>query len=203
MVIGITGGIGSGKSTVAHELACRGYRVYDCDREAKRIIAGDPKVQSAIIALLGEDAFAGGSYNTAYVSRRVFAEPTLLAQLNAIVHPAVIRDIQNLQNANGSSAVLFVESAILFESGIDRFCDRIVVVEAPEEIRIARTVARDYNGETSPENINKVRARMSAQRANLPSSDKLYIIATNDGKTSLAALVDSIVSELFMNSSAS
>lgn len=197
MVIGITGGIGSGKSTVTRELARRGYSVYDCDREAKCIIAEDREVQSAIIALLGENAFAGGVYNTAYVSRRVFVEPTLLVQLNAIVHPAVILDIQRIVKANGSSGILFVESAILFEAGIDQLCDRIVVVEAPEDIRIARTIERDYHGEATKDNINKVRARMDAQQVNLPSSHNAYITATNDGKTSLVEIVDTIVSKLF------
>lgn len=200
MIIGLTGGIGSGKSTLARELARRGYHVYDCDSEAKRIIAEDSSVQKAIINLLGEEAFLHGNYNTTYVSRRVFSEPELLAGLNSIVHPAVIRDIQRVHSAIGYKAVLFVESAILFEAGIDQLCDRIVVVEAPEEIRIARIIERDYHGEATEDNINKVRARIYAQNAALPLSAKPYIIATNDGSTSLVTLVDTIVSQLFTNS---
>ena len=93
MIIGITGGIGSGKSTITNELAGRGYAVYDCDREAKRIITEDADVLQAVTALLGREAFEGGQYNTAYVAKRVFAEPELLQQLNRIVHPAVKKDI--------------------------------------------------------------------------------------------------------------
>ena len=100
MLVGITGGIGSGKSTIVQVLAARGYAVYDCDREAKRIIVENAEVRKAIIALLGTEAFVPspqhpftGSYNTSYVSQRVFAEPELLQQLNAIVHPAVKEDI--------------------------------------------------------------------------------------------------------------
>ena len=89
MIIGITGGIGSGKSTIARALAARGYAVYDCDKEAKRIIAENKDVQQQIIALLGEEAFIEGGYNTAYVAQRVFREPELLERLNHIVHPAV------------------------------------------------------------------------------------------------------------------
>ena len=77
MIIGITGGIGSGKSTIARALAARGYAVYDCDKEAKRIIAENKDVQQQIIALLGEEAFIEGIYNTAYVAQRVFHEPEL------------------------------------------------------------------------------------------------------------------------------
>ena len=99
-IIGITGGIGSGKSTIAQELAKRGFAVYDCDREAKRIIAENTEVQRAIIELLGEEAFVkkgtGYIYNTEYVAKRVFAEPELLEALNNIVHPAVKEDILSL-----------------------------------------------------------------------------------------------------------
>ena len=188
MVIGITGGIGSGKSTIARALEARGYKVYDCDREAKRIIAEDPDVQQQIIALLGPESFiipagkpciqlspekSGLSlvYNTAYVAQRVFAEPELLEQLNAIVHPAVKADILSLISSTGNSGEafrlaashLFIESAILFEAGLNGLCDKIFIVDAPEDIRIARTIARDYNGEATPDNINKVRARIHAQ----------------------------------------
>ena len=76
MIIGITGGIGSGKSTIARALAARGYAVYDCDREAKRIIAENPAVQQQIIALFGEEAFVDGEYNTQYISKCVFSPPS-------------------------------------------------------------------------------------------------------------------------------
>ena len=154
MIIGITGGIGSGKSTIARALAARGYAVYDCDKEAKRIIVENHDVQQQIIALLGEEAFVNGVYNTAYVAQRVFAEPELLERLNQIVHPAVKADIIRHSPLSGSAAsplinppFLFLESAILYESGLDELCDKIFDIEAPEEIRIARTIARDYHGD--------------------------------------------------------
>ena len=186
-MIGITGGIGSGKSTFAQELVKRGFTVYDCDREAKRIIAEDPQVQVAIIDLLGEEAFIHRQsqcqsqcrYNTAYVAQRVFAEPALREQLNAIVHPAVKADIMQRKPD-------FIESAILYEAGLDQLCDRIVVIDAPEDIRLARTIARDYHGEATKENINKVRARMRAQK--IIKGNAIVII--NDGKTSIACMAE-------------
>ncbi len=189
MIIGITGGIGSGKSTIARELAKRGYTVYNCDQEAKRIIAENADVQQEIIDLLGEEAFLTSHndngltshiYNTQYVAKRVFEDSHLLAALNAIVHPAVGLDIMKRKPD-------FVESAILYESGLDFLCDQIIVVDAPEEIRIARTIARDYHNDDSPANIDKVRARIKAQ--NIPSGDLLIV---NDGKTSITELVDKI-----------
>ena len=188
MIIGITGGIGSGKSTIARELAKLGFTVYDCDREAKRIIEEDGDVKHTIIGLLGEEAYSGGRYNTAYVAQRVFADKHLLAQLNSIVHPAVKEDVIQKQPD-------FVESAILYESGMDKVCDKIIVIDAPEEIRIMRTIQRDYHGNASEENINKVRARIRAQHATVhyPQSDRGHLLSIcNDGKTSISDLVSKI-----------
>lgn len=200
MLVGITGGIGSGKSTIVQALAARGYAVYDCDREAKRIIVENAEVRKAIIALLGTEAFVPspqhpftGSYNTSYVSQRVFAEPELLQQLNAIVHPAVKEEIR-VQNSEFS--VLFVESAILFEAGIDSLCDRVVVVDAPEEVRLQRTIARDYHGEATEEHINKVRARMRAQQfrpTDEQKATKKVLTVINDGRTSISDLANEII----------
>ena len=190
-IIGLTGGIGSGKSTIARELEKQGFAVYDCDREAKRIIAEKKDVQTAIIKLLGEEAFVNGHYNTAYVAQRVFDKKELLEQLNKIVHPAVKEDIIRQTSA---VRLLFVESAILCEAGLDSLCDKIVVVEAPEKVRIERVIARDYKGDASPENINKVRARIRAQEnayASIPQQKRLTII--NDGQTPIAHLVQSIL----------
>ena len=200
MLVGITGGIGSGKSTIVQVLAARGYAVYDCDREAKRIIVENAEVRKAIIALLGTEAFVPspqhpftGSYNTSYVSQRVFAEPELLQQLNAIVHPAVKEEIR-VQSSEFS--VLFVESAILFEAGIDSLCDRVVVVDAPEEVRLQRTIARDYHGEATEEHINKVRARMRAQQfrpTDEQKATKKVLTIINDGRTSISDLANEII----------
>ena len=205
MIIGITGGIGSGKSTIARELSQRGFAVYDCDREAKRIIAENKDVQAAIIQLLGPEAFrevpsdqvpSTKVYNTAYVAQRVFADPALLQALNAIIHPAVKEDILSLPSTGrlGGTSVLFIESAILFEAGIDSLCDMIVLVNAPEDIRLERTLQRDYHGVASEENINKVRARIRAQRDLLADSytQKKVLTVNNDGRTSIPHLANII-----------
>lgn len=196
MIIGLTGGIGSGKSTIARGLAQRGFAVYDCDREAKRIIETDKSVQSAIIDLIGEAAFVEGKYNTTYVAQRVFAEPELLQRLNAIIHPAVLKDLKALKDAKNlkdPKAPLFVESAILFQAGLAPLCDKIIIVEAPEEVRIARTIGRDYNGQATPANINKVRARIRAQQKSPAMTDaqqgKIYTVL-NDGSLVLSRVID-------------
>lgn len=186
-MIGITGGIGSGKSRICRELIRRGYSVYDCDREAKRIIHEDPAVRAAICALFGDEAFEGERYNTVYVAKRVFAEPALLERLNTIVHPAVKADVIS-KNPD------FVESAILYEAGLDPICEKVVVVDAPEDIRIERTIGRDYNDEMTPENINKVRARMRAQKHHTGD-----LLIWNDGKTPTPEVVDKLTHWLWKN----
>ena len=218
-IIGITGGNGSGKSTIARALAARGYAVYDCDKEAKRIIAENKDVQQQIINLFGEKSFVNGVYNTPYISKCVFSPSlqgrsgeALLAQLNAIIHPAVKEDIcqqalpavcqrSGLYSVSAAvyraKPVLFIESAILYEAGLDSLCDKIIVIDAPEDIRIARTIARDYHGDASPENINKVRARIRAQEARRfqPSDISCQLVVQNDGKRS----IDELVAEILQN----
>lgn len=188
MIVGLTGGIGSGKSFLAQALAQRGFAIYDCDREAKRIIAENKDVQAAIKDLLGEEAFIEGTYNTAYVAKRVFEDPELLDALNKIVHPEVAKDIL-------AKKPDFVESAILFESGLDQLCDKVVIVTAPEDVRIARTIARDYQGQATPENINKVRARIRAQKE-IPASTEVsqgrILTVVNDDSSVLSSIIDRI-----------
>jgi len=159
-LVGITGGIGSGKSFYARKVAAEGFPVYDTDREAKRIVEENTVVRAKIIALLGEEAYCDGHYQTAYVAAKVFdkqsGEP-LLQALNAIIHPAVREDLLQWVKAQDGADKVYVESALLFESGIDRLCDEIVCVTAPQEVCIARVMARDGISEA------EVRARMARQ----------------------------------------
>lgn len=188
-IIGITGGIGSGKSYVAAQMAESGYRVYDTDKEAKRLIVEDPELRAGIVALLGAEVYEGDVYRTDIVAKRVFANPSLLKQLNALVHPFVERDIKNLSasETSGPSAQrsasetvcqrsgLLIESALLIESGLYRLCDRVIVVTAPEAVRIARTMARDHCTES------QVRDRIAVQ---MPEKERLsyadFVINNNN-----------------------
>ena len=194
MIIGVTGGIGSGKSTVLRSIARRSYPVYDCDAEAKRLILEDSEVRRQMVELFGEEVYRDGVYQTQLVAEQVFADKSKLARLNAIVHPAVERDIRRwAEGSSHQSDVRFVESAILFEAGLDELCDKIVVVEAPEEVRIERTIARDYHGEATPANIKKVRARIRAQKTSADVAPRRPILTVlNDGKSVLSSIIDLI-----------
>ena len=189
MIIGITGGIGSGKSMVCKELRAMGYPVYDTDKEAKRLILHQEDVHQRIEQLFGEEVFADGAYQTAWVAQQVFAQPSLLAQLNAIVHPAVKEDIRRWAAEQTESKWLFVECAILYEAGMDALCDQVVCVSAPEEVRLERVIARDKS------NIHKVRARMRAQKAE-EYEQRADKVLNNDGTKSIQALCQELIAHL-------
>jgi dephospho-CoA kinase len=129
MKVGITGGIGSGKSYVCKRLQKHGITVYDCDAAAKRLIRTSPTLQQQIIHLVG-------SLDKAAMSRFLLATETNQQAMNAIIHPAVFRDFE-------ASGMQWMESAILFESGASRLVDKTVVVTAPQEVRIQRVMQRD------------------------------------------------------------
>ena len=189
MLIGLTGGIGSGKSTIAKQLRAMGYAVYDTDSEAKRLIVEDAHVRQQMEQLFGKEVYADGVYQTAWVAQQVFAQPTLLAALNAIVHPAVKEDIRRWAAKQTESKWLFVECAILYEAGMDALCDQVVCVSAPEEVRLERVIARDKS------DIHKVRARMRAQHAESyeQRADK---VLNNDGTKSIQTLCQELIAHL-------
>lgn len=194
MIIGITGGIGSGKSTIAKQLRDMGYMVYDTDSEAKRLIVEDTHVRQQIEQLFGSEVYKDGVYQTALVAQRVFADHSLLAKLNAIVHPAVKADIMNRVSRLASQEsqignqknLFFIECAILYQAGFDTLCDKVVAVTAPEEIRLVRAVARDHS------TIEKVRARIHAQEAE-KDVKRADIVINNDGQTPILTLCEEIL----------
>ena len=194
MIIGLTGGIGSGKSTIAQGLRQMGYAVYDTDSEAKRLIVEDENVRTQMVQLFGNEVYANGVYQTALVAQRVFTDRSLLAQLNAIVHPAVRADILRWATMQDSPSfrkglgvgICFVECAILYQAGFDELCDKVVAVTAPEEVRLARVLARDHS------TIDKVRARMRAQEAER-DIERADIVINNDGKASIPTLCEEII----------
>lgn len=156
MVVGLTGGIGSGKSTIAKAFAALGIAVFNSDEQAKALIANNAQVKKRIIAAFGEEAYQNGEYNRAYIAQIVFNNSEKLAILNGIVHPALAKYFNQWAKKQTSPYVL-KEAAILFESGSYKDCDYIITVTAPEEVRIARVMARDHCTEA------QVRARMAQQ----------------------------------------
>ena len=193
MKIGITGGIGSGKSYVCRLLAERGIEVYDCDRAAKRLMRESPSLRQQLVALIGPEAYIEESgkrkeereyrLNKAAVAAFLLASEANAHAIDAIVHPAVFSDF--LQ-----SGCLWVESAILYESGLDRLVDRVVVVTAPLEVRIQRIMDRDH--------ISREKAQewIDCQMPQEEVIQRADFEIVNDGKADLAPQIEKLLDSL-------
>ena len=176
MKIGITGGIGSGKSYVCRLLERRGIEVYDCDAAAKRLIRNSSRLRRQLQELIG-------SLEKADISRFLLASEDNQRAVNAIVHPAVFDDFEQ-------SGMQWMESAILYESGADKLVDRVVVVTAPEEVRIERIMKRD--GITREKALQWI-ARQWPQELVRERAD---VEIVNDGKAELAPQIDELLKAL-------
>ncbi|MCK0159809.1 dephospho-CoA kinase [Allomuricauda sp. F6463D] len=142
MIVGITGGIGSGKSTVAKMFTKLGVPVYDSDAEAKNLMTTSPEVKSAITDLLGNEAYSGDALNRTYIADRVFKDSALLEKLNGIVHPAVGKHFLDWAQKQ-ESAYVIQETALIFENDAQDKYDCTILVTAPVETRIQRVMDRD------------------------------------------------------------
>ncbi|MBO5882193.1 MAG: dephospho-CoA kinase [Alistipes sp.] len=140
--VGLTGGIGSGKSKVAELLRDRGVAVYDSDSRAKALMNDDASLRQSLIKTFGEDVFSASGLNRKWLAERVFNNPDELQRLNAIVHPAVMHDFAVWAEAQSGDYVV-MESAILLEAGLESHVDAVVAVMAPRELRLERAMLRD------------------------------------------------------------
>ncbi|MCR5535402.1 MAG: dephospho-CoA kinase [Bacteroidaceae bacterium] len=184
LVLGITGGIGSGKSYIS-SLLCEqlSVPVYDCDTEAKRLMAEDKSIQQQLMNLVGAHVYKAGKLQKDVLADYLFANQQNASQVNAIVHPAVKDDFRRwtaLQKAD----LVAIESAILYESGFVSLADKVLYVDASKELRIQRVMQRD--GSTR----QQVEVRMNMQKAE-EQRQKADFIIENEGaqqETLLAAL---------------
>ena len=174
LLVGLTGGIGSGKSTVAKIFKALGIPVFNSDEEAKNIVNTDENVKEQITALFG-NVYENGVLNRAKLATKVFKDKEALNQLNAIIHPTVAKQFDLWVQKNNNQPILIKEAAILVESGAYKVLNKIVMVAANEDIRIARVIKRNNVTES------EVRARMQNQ---LTDKDRAkycdYIINNND-----------------------
>ncbi|MBO5890670.1 MAG: dephospho-CoA kinase [Alistipes sp.] len=156
--VGITGGIGSGKSTVCRILAEHGVAVYDADSRAKELMSSSEALRAALIENFGAECFTAEGLNRAYLAGRVFSDAEQLRVLNGLVHPAVMADFEAWTEAQEGSYVVF-ESAILFEAKLEDRVDATVAVMAPEELRVERVMGRD--GATKEQVLARIHNQMS------------------------------------------
>ncbi len=188
--IGLTGGIGSGKTTVASIFSSFGIPIYDSDLRAKYLMNHNDELIESIKELLGEDAYTGKQLNKEYVSSQVFTNPEVLQQLNQLVHPKVAQDFNNWCHEHKNEPFVIKEAAILIESKAYLSLDIIIVVNAPLVVRINRVMQRD-NAE-----LEAVRARMNNQISESERNSYADYIINNDGKSSLIEQVKKVIEEL-------
>ena len=183
-LIAITGGIGSGKSVVAHLVQVMGYEVYDCDRAAKRLIRTSLEIRKQLIELIGPEACieidGKPELNKAVVAEYLLESERNTKAINRIVHPYVFKDFEE-------SGLQWMESAIMFESGIYKLVDKVVAIIAPKELRIQRVMQRDN---ISREQVLEWMGRQMDQKELIQKADYVVI---NDGETDIDKQLNKII----------
>lgn len=174
--VGIAGGIGSGKTIICHVFKVLGIPVYNADLEAKLIMNKSDQVRLTVMQEFGDEAYSNGVLNRAFLAAQVFNDAAKLAQLNRIVHPAVIQAAEDWADAQTAPYSL-KEASILFESGSYKKVDYSILVTAPIEIRIARVMERDQVTR------EQVLARMNNQMSDEEKTKLADFVIINDGIT--------------------
>ncbi|WP_439185209.1 dephospho-CoA kinase [Carboxylicivirga taeanensis] len=188
--VGLTGGIGSGKTTVARLLRALGFPVYEADTEAKQLINKDRDIREQIIHLLGKEAYNEQGYNRKYVGSLVFNNEELLQKLNEIVHPAVANHFEQWCTEKDEFNVVFQEAAVLFENGNYSRFDKTILVVAPEITRIGRVMQRDDM------NKQEVVARINNQWQDDEKMKLADFVITCDGQHLVIPQVMNILKQL-------
>lgn len=177
-IIGITGGIGSGKSLICKIFSTMNIPIYDADSRAKYLINKDISLKNSIKNLLSENAYTpNGEYNRAWVASKVFNNPELLKQLNSLVHPCVHKDAHEWVKKYPKSPFLLYEAALMKAAGDNNMFDKVIVVNAPVDLRIKRIQARDKRSE---QEITAIITRQISDEQRLKIAD--YVIENDDKK---------------------
>ncbi|MBT8401069.1 MAG: dephospho-CoA kinase [Rhodothermia bacterium] len=191
LVLGVTGGIGSGKSAVCDILEVRGARIFRADEVGKRLMSEDARVRREIVSAFGEGSYlSSGQLNRKYLADRVFSDDTALEQINAIVHPRVFEAfVKAKRDANRDGVRLLVhEAALLFEAGGDRHVDCTVYVDAPRYVRVERVMRRD--GVAKEKVMDRMRHQISAAEGRRRAD---YVLRNNLGREALARRVERLL----------
>ena len=190
--IGLTGGIGSGKSFVANILENMGFPVYYSDLRSKELTKSNPSIKTGLISLFGEEVYSDNELNTQLVATKIFQNEEMRQKVNELIHPIVRKDFEDWVT-NQKSALVFNEAAILFETGAFRNFDATILVCAPMELKIQRVMKR--------ENCSKedVLARMSKQWSDDEKSKLANFIINNDECDPILTQLELVLAKLIDN----
>ena len=189
--MGVTGGIGSGKSTVCEILETMGLSIYYADDKAKSLMNTNEKLKQSVKELFGESAYKDGKLNRKEIASQVFHDQDLLEQLNRLVHPAVKEDFENWVRSRIEEKVLVKEAALLFEAGSYKELDKMILVVADESIRIDRIKQRDPH-----RNESEIKGIIDKQWSDERKQPLADFIIDNSGSISLIQQVQKIFSKL-------
>ena len=189
-LVGITGGIGSGKTTVSNIFSHLGFKVYNSDERAKYLMQTNDKIMSKITELLGDSAFSKGVLKKTIISQSIFNNKSLIEKINSIVHPETIKDFNSWVSENKDS-ILIKESALIYQSGSYKDLDEIILVEARDEVRIERVLKRDKHREKD-EILKIIKSQKIKNKEDLNPD---YILE-NNGEDLLLPKVIEIIEEL-------
>lgn len=173
IVVGLTGGIGSGKTTVANMFKSLGVPIYIADVEAKRLMVSSKIIKRRLIALFGSQVYIDKELNRAFIASKIFQDRSLLEKMNAIVHPKVAQDFQRWIMKQNSPYVI-KEAAIIFEQKMESEYDFIITVTAPAEDKMTRLIRRDQSSESKIRNIMN---NQMSDASKVKNSD--FVIANN------------------------
>ena len=188
--IAITGGIGSGKSYISHILQEYGIPIYNTDDEAKRLMVSDKGIRRDLVALLGEEVYVEGTLNKSLLASYLFADPENAARINGIVHPRVKMDFCRWLEQHVDKEIVGMECAILYEAGFDDAVDAVVMVYAPENLRVERAVKRDHATEA------QIRARIAAQLDDEEKRKRADYVIYTDGSIPLDSQLSTLIAQL-------
>tara|TARA_B100000508_G_scaffold48272_1_gene37510 strand:+ start:57869 stop:58444 length:576 start_codon:yes stop_codon:yes gene_type:complete len=187
--VGLTGGIGAGKSIVARVLATMGFPVFYSDKVGKELLSDNSDIQNEVINIFGNEAYAEGELNRGFLAKMIFSDNQLKEKLNAIIHPAV-REEFDAWSKKQNSTIVFNEAAILFETGSYKNFDKNILVTAPEEIRINRVMERDDSSK------EEIRSRMENQWSDSRKKKLADFEIVNDGNQLIIPQLEKILNEI-------
>ena len=192
-VIGLTGGIGSGKSTVSRLFEAMGIPVYIADTESKRLTESSPVIKEKLTERFGMDLYAAGKLNKTLLSSLIFENENNRNFVNSVIHPEVWIDFERWKAQHTNSPVLIIETALLFETGYSETVDIAVTVAAPEELRISRLICRE--GWSRQEILSRIRSQFPEEEKILRSNYVIY----NDDRQAVIPQVEKILKEIIVN----
>ncbi len=187
--VGITGGIGSGKSIVSKAIEAMGYPVFNSDTQAKKLMNTSPLIREGLVRLVGEEAYVNGRLNRPFLAEKLFSDDSIRIGVNQLVHPVVRAAYDDLCSSS-DSPIIFNEAAILFETGAHTQFDAMILITADQEVRLNRVIGRD---QTTREQVLDRMNKQWSDDQKIPLAD---FVISNNPEDRVLAQVESVIESL-------